>query len=162
MIRELSSRRSIRLKDFDYSCPNWYYVTICTHKRECIFGSIVGARRGSPAMKLNSYGKIIQKIWQSIPQHHNIILDTHQIMPNHMHGIIIINHTGEPRLAPTLGAIIGYFKSECTKEIRRTIHDPIFTLWQRNYYEHIIRDNQELTHIRQYISDNPKNWEDNQ
>ncbi len=162
MIRELSARRSIRLKDFDYSSPNWYYITICTHKRECLFGCIVGARRGSPIMKLNTYGIIIRNIWQSIPQHHKVILDTLQIMPDHLHGIIIVNQVGEPRLAPTLGSIIGYFKSECTKEIRHTIHDPFFILWQRNYYEHIIRDEQELSHIRQYIADNPKNWENDQ
>lgn len=105
MYRDLPSRHTIRIPGYDYSLSNWYYVTICTHKRSNIFSEIVdpvGARRGSPVMQNNLIGNIIEKIWHSIPQHHNISVDSFQIMPNHLHGIIIINHTGEPRLAPTL------------------------------------------------------------
>ena len=166
MFQDLPSRHTIRLHDYDYSDANWYYVTICTNKRVCIFGDIigptlVGARPASPAhVRLNDIGEIVLNIWKELPTHHNIKLDTFQIMPNHIHGIITINHTGEAGLAPTqtLGSIVGSFKSKCTKEIRISIKDPLLMIWQRNYYEHIIRDEGELRHIRQYIVDNPKNW----
>ncbi len=158
MYRDLPSRHTIRLSGYNYSSPNWYYITICTHERLCIFGNLVGARRGSPIMQLNQYGHIAQDLWESISQHHMVKLDIFQIMPNHVHGIIVINHTGEPRLAPTLGKLIGYFKSECTKQMRKLTGDQDFILWQRNYYEHIIRDEEELEHVRQYIADNPRNW----
>lgn len=159
MSHDLPHRVSIRLPRFDYSSSNWYYVTICTHERKCFFGDHVGARRGSPAyIKLNDYGKIVSKIWNSLPKHHNIKLDSFQIMPNHLHGIIIINLTGEPRLAPTLGMLMGYFKSECTKQMRKISNDSDLLIWQRNYYEHIIRDDGEIGHIRSYIGNNPINW----
>ena len=165
MSRNLPSRVSVRLSGFDYSSSNWYYVTICTHEREYLFGKIidsVGARPASPAytMELNNAGKIIQSTWELLPSHHNIKLDAFQIMPNHVHGVITINKTGEAGLAPTqtLGSIIGSFKSKCTKEIRISLNNPSMIVWQRNYYEHIIRDDGELTHIRKYIKDNPKNW----
>lgn len=114
----------------------------------------------------------------------NIKLDTFQIMPNHIHGIIVMpfvgatrgspcEHRGSPsnmprgtshqqggsRPAPTLGIIIGLFKSECTKQIRHHCNDPLFQLWQRNYYEHIIRNEQEYNHISRYIISNPANWD---
>lgn len=165
MSRDLPYRASVRLPGFDYSSSNWYYVTICSHERKSIFGNVivpVGARPASPAhtMKLNNLGKIIQSTWELLPSHHDIKLDAFQIMPNHLHGVIIINHTGEAGLAPTqtLGSIIGSFKSKCTKEIRISSNNPSMIFWQRNYYEHIIRDEGELTHIRKYITDNPKNW----
>ena len=83
-------------------------------------------------------------------------------MPDHIHFVIYIkNHTGEACLAPTntLGSIIGSFKSECTKKIRTTMNEPKFIVWQRNYYEHIIRDEEDLDRIRYYIKQNPENWE---
>jgi REP element-mobilizing transposase RayT len=168
-------RRSIRLPGFDYSSANWYYVTICTKQHEQLFGDvvdgdpvdgdIVGAGRDPPAptnkspyISLNNCGKIVMNVWNSLPQHHSVTLDAFQIMPNHMHGIIVINHTGGSRPAPTLATIIGMFKSQCTKNIRQIPGNQNKVVWQRNYYEHIIRDAGELTHVRQYIRDNPKNW----
>ena len=165
-------RKQIRLKNYDYSKPGLYYVTICTQNRECIFGDIVvGVGRDRPSlirpcyqpvsMILNQYGKIIKNIWESLPDHHSVELDAFQIMPNHVHFIIGIimgaSQTGRSRPTPTLGTIVGLFKSECTKRLRivgATRGSP----WQRNYYEHVIRNENELIKIREYIKNNPLSW----
>jgi len=136
-------------------------------------------------MELNEYGLIVQNVWKSLPNHHSVKLDAFQIMPNHVHFIICMtcpsrwNDTcgtwddgmgddagvgmGEARLAPTtiisttkLGTIIGSFKSEITKQIHKMGYKN--DVWQRNYYERIIRNEEEYQHTRYYIKTNPKNW----
>lgn len=125
-----------------------------------MFGN-VGVGRDRPEMILNKIGKIVKMVWESLPKHHPVELDQFQIMPNHVHMIIVI--TGASRRAPTgynptLGFIIGLFKSECTKQIRIMINNPQFNVWQRNFYEHIIRNDSELNEIREYIKTNPDMW----
>lgn len=154
-------RHSIRLKNYDYSQSGLYFTTICTQNRLCIFGDIVGARRDAPIhpthMELNEMGKIVANMWESLPKHHPVELDAFQIMPNHVHFIIQIVDSGGSRPAPTtLGTIIGLFKSECTKQIH--IGSPKIDVWQRNYYEHIIRTENDLNKIREYINNNPSMW----
>lgn len=167
------NRQSIRLKNHDYSSSGYYFVTICTNNRECLFGNIVGATRGSPAsMKLNDIGKIVTSVWQTLPDHHSVKLDAFQIMPNHIH--FIVNMTGKSgnghaygrgNPAPTLGQIIAYFKYESTKQINQYSvragvipPDTIEKIFQRNYYEHIIRTEYDLDKIREYIETNPQMW----
>jgi len=168
-------RRSIRLRGHDYSGNGWYFVTICTHNRENLLGDIVGATRGSPPhMELNANGSIVDSIWKSLPNHHPVILDAFQIMPNHIHFIVKLMGglsggllKGESRLAPTtvmtmLGMVVGFLKSESTKQIKRVwstrgLHT-IKTIWQRNYYEHVIRDKNEYQAIDRYIQGNVINW----
>jgi putative transposase len=126
-------------------------------------------------MKLNRYGSIVENVWRSLPKHHNVKLDQFQIMPNHIHFIIIIRSTthqshiesGASRRAPTtiktkptLGMIVGFLKSESIKQIRALAKNPNFIIWQRNYYERIIRDENEYNHIRYYFKTNPQNWEE--
>ncbi len=156
-------RKQIRLKGYDYSQSGWYFVTICTKNRECIFGDIVNEH-----MILNKMGNIIDSVWQSLPNHHNVNLDTFQIMPNHVHFILRIpSGRGIARNAPTfrnvtagsLPCIIRSFKSEITKQIHRLTGNINQIIFQRNYYEHIIRAEIKLYRIRKYIIDNPKNWE---
>jgi len=163
------------LKGFDYSQGGYYFVTVCVQNRKEIFGKIVGARRDSPnenKIILNNNGKIIESIWKTLPKHHNVLLDEFCIMSDHVHFILIIKNNiknitidnmGESRLAPTkytntLGFIIGMFKTECTKQINILNKTPGVQLFQRNYYEHIIRNEKEYLSIKQYINDNPKNW----
>jgi len=165
-IKQMNSfpkRKSIRLKHHDYSSAGWYYVTICTKNQECAFGHItapvvvVGATRGSPAMMPNQYGAIVENVWKSLPDHHPVELDAFQLMPNHVHFIIVL--TGGSRPTPTeLGTIVGLFKSECTKQIRRVSGNPHFIVWQRNYYENIIRTEEDLNKIKKYIRNNPQTW----
>ena len=171
-------RKSIRLQGYDYSQGGAYFVTIITHQRDCLFGEIVNEE-----MKLNDFGKIADEYWSAIPQHFPFVeLGAYVIMPNHVHGIIVINDTHKnnllppivgarhaspllqkqlpPRGAPprSLGTIMGSFKSAVTKRIGRKLNAT--GIWQRNYYEHIIRDEQDLKNKTDYIDANPMLWND--
>lgn len=157
-MNNLPERKSLRLNGYDYASDGWYFITICTKNRKCLFGRVdVGAPREAPVVDLNQYGRVVDNLWQTVPDHHPVRLDDYVIMPNHLHGILIL--TGGPRPAPTLGNIIGLFKSECTKTIRKEKQDSDFSVWQRNYYDRIIRNSNELFRIRKYINQNPVKWE---
>ncbi len=157
-------RRSIRLQGYDYSSEGAYFVTICVKDRENLFGGIAAGE-----LWLNKFGGAVVNSWQWLEERYSYVrLDEWVLMPNHLHGIIVIDPPcrGDSRIAPTtpivrkhLGRLIGAFKTISTKEInqmRGTTEQPI---WQRNYYERIIRNEAELNRIRQYIYDNPANWE---
>lgn len=167
----IKRRKQIRLKKYDYSNAGWYFVTICIQNRECLLGNIVGVGRDRPiSMILNQRGKIIENVFKSLSDHHPVQLDAFQIMPNHFHFIIHIinkgasrrNVEGASRRAPTetLGFIVGMFKTECTSQINKLQHTPGQKIFQRNYYEHIIRNEYDLNRIRQYIWDNLINWDE--
>jgi REP element-mobilizing transposase RayT len=170
-------RRSIRLKGYDYTQPGAYFITVVTHDRQCLFGEIVDGE-----MRLNEFGEIVRAEWfQTAVVRPYVVLhpDEFVVMPNHAHGIIWIVDVGAtrrvapppPRVAPpsvaihprgpipgSVGAIIGQFKSITTKRInalRNLVGQPV---WQRNYYERIIRDERALNAIRRYILNNPANW----
>ncbi|MCL6098125.1 MAG: transposase [Bacteroidetes bacterium] len=168
---ESFGRRSIRLKEYDYAQPGWYYVTICTHNMIQSLGDVKNGK-----VVLTNAGKIVDEEWNKTKLvRANVDLDYYVIMPNHIHGIIIIDHSvaairgiaqnntgANQRFAPTLrsnslGSIIGQFKSTVTKRIRKS-GMPDFK-WQHNYYEHIIRNEKELYQIRKYIQLNPLKWE---
>ncbi len=152
-------RHSIRLPQYDYAQAGAYFITIVTHQRELLFDD--------PVLR-----KIIETFWQRIPQHMSEVeLDTSVVMPNHFHGILwLINSDpdastrsavslSQPHLLPgSLGAIIGNFKAITTRRVNQVRKTPGQLVWQRNYYEHIIRHDKELNAIRQYILDNPGNW----
>ena len=170
-------RRSIRINGYDYPSDGWYFVTICVLDKRCVFGKIEKNN-----MVLNQIGKIIDYRWMYLPIHFkNIELDTHQIMPNHFHGIIHIvgaKHPAEkyakkcksvdmdasPLPMPcgtnsgSLGAIIPKFKSVTTRKINKIKKSAGSHLWQRNYWEHIIRNEIDLNRIRAYIIANPLKW----
>jgi REP-associated tyrosine transposase len=160
-------RRSIRLKEYDYSNPNWYYITICTHNKNCILGEINNSK-----MMLNEYGKIVEEKWREISKHFvNVSLDYFVVMPNHLHGIIIIESRDKACPVPTgkrefgkpitgsLPVIIGSFKSTATKRINEIRKKKFPVIWQRNYYEYIIRNEVDLFNTRKYIEQNPLRWE---
>ncbi len=162
------NRRSIRLRGYDYSQPGSYLVTICTQNRSCLFGEI-----NEGLMRISHLGSVVAYCLEEIPVHFpNCSLDFHTIMPNHFHGIFTLE--GSPSVRPvgaglsrpyvfkprTLGHIIGYFKYQSTKnDVRRTPGAPV---WQRNYYEHIIRNEDDLNEIREYIETNPAKWLDDE
>ncbi|MCZ7542020.1 MAG: transposase [Anaerolineae bacterium] len=161
-------RRSIRLQGYDYAQEGAYFVTICTHHRTCLFGEVVDS-----AMQLSGFGEIVQDCWFDIPAHFPYVeLDAFVVMPNHVHGVIVIvdeEGRGKVCTAPTSGfgrsvagslsAIVGSFKSAVTKQINEIRKTPRMTIWQRGYYDHVIRDEEDLNRIRQYIVDNPAHWE---
>jgi len=162
---EKHHRRSVRLPKYDYSQPGGYFVTIVTKDRACLFGKIVDGK-----MVLNEYGLIAKTVWNDLPNHYNITLDEYVIMPNHIHGIIIINdivgaiHESPLRMdikqrrKMMLPKIIGRFKTSSSKKINVLRKTPGQHLWQRNYWEHVIRNENELNRIREYIINNPLQW----
>lgn len=168
-------RESIRLKEYDYSKPGGYFITIVTKNRVCLFGNVVDGE-----MLLNEAGKTVNECWRAIPEHFpQVTLDGFIVMPNHIHGIIIIDemhnvrdHVGVQNLEPlhydkqnkyqniipkSIGSIVRGFKIGVTKWFR--INTTIYNVWQRNYYEHIIRNRDDLHEIREYIANNPLKWE---
>ncbi|HZX13311.1 MAG TPA: transposase [Thermodesulfobacteriota bacterium] len=156
-------RRSIRLKGYDYTQVGAYFVTICTQHRECLFGEVVDGE-----MQVNEFGQSVADCWQWLGnQYPYIVIDEWVVMPNHLHGIIVIMEDqcrGGSRTAPTeikrkpLGQLIGAFKTVSTKRINEMRSTPVAFVWQRNYYEHIVRDEETFNLIRQYVADNPLNW----
>jgi putative transposase len=160
-------RRSIRLKGYDYSQAGAYFITLCTQDRACLFGRVVNGE-----MRLNDAGRMVLAEWNRLPERFpQVVLDAFVVMPNHVHGILVITDPAPTvgatvgattRVAPTtVGNIIGAFKSRVTVEYIRGVKTsgwPPFRgrLWQRNYYEHIIRNERALNAIRQYIMENPR------
>ena len=154
-------RRSIRLPHYDYVQPGAYFVTICTKNRVCLLGDIVDEK-----IRLSDQGTITLRCWTEIAQHFSgVETDAFVVMPNHVHGILTINphsvgaETMGARTAPLLGRMVAYFKYQSTTCINELCKRPAVPVWQRNYYEHVIRNEEELNSIRQYIIDNPKQWE---
>jgi putative transposase len=161
-------RRSIRLKDYDYSQAGLYCITICIQDKECRFGQIT-----EDEMFLNELGIIAYNEWLKLPERFiNCELDVFQIMPNHMHGIIILNDIvgagftpAHDSRIPIIGDIVGAYKSLVSKaclEIYRTKNEIMGKLWQRNYHEHVIRNEQAYQKIADYIIHNPMKWIDDQ
>ena len=151
-----SRRRPLRLSDFDYSQPGPYFVTICIKERACILGTIADS-----VMVLTELGDVVTSCWHELPCHYPAIsLDAFVAMPNHFHGIIFVG-AGSPRPSsgPTLSNIVGYFKYQSTKRMNELRNSPGASLWQRNFFEHVIRDDHSLNRIREYIFTNPERWE---
>jgi putative transposase len=180
---ERHHRRSIRLKGHDYTQPGAYFVTICTRERECLFGHVVNGE-----MRLNDAGEIAQRGWEDIPRHFPLVeLDAFVIMPNHVHGVIVIQGRGEasainlrvsktpskPDASPlrqhpngtqpgSLSAFVQNFKSISTRRMNAARGSPGTPIWQRGYYEHVIRNEDELKAIREYILGNPARWDEDE
>jgi putative transposase len=162
----MRQRKSIRLKEYDYSQPGEYFITICTHDHEYLFGEIVKGE-----MQLNEIGKIAEEEWlKTAIIRPDVELDAYVIMPNHIHGIIIINDKSPISIVGThsraslrrkprsLGSIIAGFKSAATKRINEMRHTPSFPVWQSRFYDRIIRSEKELNNVRDYIRNNPIQW----
>jgi REP element-mobilizing transposase RayT len=163
------ARRSIRLRDYDYTQPGAYFVTLCTYQRECLLGDVVNGE-----IVLNGAGEIVRHTLAELPQRlPGIEVQMHVIMPNHLHGIILVGaqfiapipqtntvgisgKSGVMNHAPTLGNVVRAFKAISTRRIR-TGSNSTFA-WQRNYYEHVLRDEEALTRAREYIALNPLRW----
>jgi putative transposase len=169
--RPTHRRRSIRLRDFDYAQTGAYFVTICAHERVCLFGELVDNE-----VQLNDAGKVVKACWLAVSTHFlDVDLDAFVVMPNHLHGIVVITDrvVGAKNVSPlrdnvdtrrrpiqspskTIGSIVRGFKIGVTKWFRENEHGG--KVWQRNYYEHVIRNGESLSRIRQYIHENPTRW----
>ena len=163
------SRRNLRLDGYDYRLNGAYFVTVCAHQMSCIFGNVVNG-----TMIPNAWGRIAQDEWRRTETvRSNIDLDLFVVMPNHMHGILLIADDLDQRGAAaqlqvrrdgnapgSLGQIIGHFKSIVTKRIRRASGSNDLKIWQRNYHDRIIRNEKALHEVRNYILANPGRWEE--
>ncbi len=188
--KDLHHRKSIRLRGYDYSQPGAYFITICTHQRQQLFGAIVDG-----AMILNAAGMLADSMWRELAEHYpSVALGDHIVMPNHLHGIV---HVGAPLAAPhyglayscdialrnytathnavnrmndateqgaassvpTLGKILRRYKSISATAINRHLNRQSLPMWQRNYYEHIIRNESAYQNISEYIRNNPQQWQ---
>ena len=163
---EKHHRKSIRLKGFDYSRSAFYFVTICVQNRECLFGNIppkIEGGNSTDLMRLNDAGKMVMTEWVALPSRFpTVILDEFIVMPNHFHGIIYLLSDSE--FNPTLSQIVGAFKSIVTHNyiigVKTQDWKPFHKrLWQRNYYERIVRDDAALQKIQRYIQNNPVTWQ---
>lgn len=184
---KIHHRRSIRLRGYDYSQNGAYFITICVQDRKPLFGQIVNGE-----MQLNPFGVIARDEWlKTSEMRKNIEMDEFVIMPNHIHGIIVIDdfdsaRTGTLQRAPTSAAraptentpateqfgkptsntiptIIRGYKGAVTKQINTLqinagVYNMPERIWQKNYYEHVIRNEASLNKIREYIMSNPRNW----
>jgi putative transposase len=165
-------RRSVRLKGYDYTQPGVYYITICTNRRQCIFGDVIDGQ-----MRLNFLGYLAHICWLDIPNHFSRFqLDTFVIMPDHVHGLLaIVNNTPlktkhglvptpEQLGQPVRGSIptaIRSYKGAVTRFIHKLCETPEVPVWQDGFHESIIRDEKTLNCKREYIINNPQRWGDN-
>jgi REP element-mobilizing transposase RayT len=171
--RSIQTRRhSIRLKGYDYAQEGAYFITIVTQTRACSFGEIMDR-----VPQLNDAGRMIRSVWVDMAAHYpGVEIDAFVVMPNHIHGIVFLvgagpracpNDAGQPQgVAPTMPVpdIIHRFKTLTTKRYADGVKQAAWTpfagrLWQRNYYEHVIRDEESLNRIREYILHNPAQWD---
>jgi len=167
---DIHHRRSVRLAGYDYSQCGAYFVTICTDNKKRLFGNIMDGKA-----QLNEIGVMVKHAWEWLPQQYQYVsIDEFVIMPNHFHGILIINDVlnnsqravreqstravREPPLHKPVGRLIGVFKTVTTKRFNETRHSVGEKIWQRNYYEHIIRNEDDYMRIFWYIQTNPSNW----
>ena len=163
-------RRSIRLPGYDYRQAGIYFVTLCTHQKAALFGSICGDE-----MHCNKLGIVVEEEWRRMAKiRKNVQLDLHVVMPNHLHGLIVVQDdfdelscgclpskegkTSRTLQAGSLGAIIGQFKVAVTRRARSVLLTSEQKIWQRNYHEHVVRSEESLHEIRRYVIENPARW----
>ena len=166
---EIHRRRSIRLDGYDYSSAGAYFISIVAQGRLCLFGNVVDG-----VMRLNDGGKMVRHFWDGLPDRFPLIaLDEFVVMPNHVHGVIFIRQPAPTTVATAgstagvasrLGDVVRVFKSVTTVEYGKGVRGMGWQrfekrLWQRNYYERVVRNESELGAIREYIANNVKNWE---
>jgi REP element-mobilizing transposase RayT len=161
---EQHRRRSFRLSGYDYAQDGIYFVTICVRDRACALGSV---RDGE--MHLNEQGRLVARCWSALPDHFpTVLLDTFVIMPNHLHGLLcltgpvsVISENQDTALRPTLAVVVGSIKSAASRAINAHCGTS-GTVWQRGYYEHIVRSGRSMDRLRRYISENPARWAQDQ
>jgi len=160
----------MRLEGYGYSQPGAYFITLVTQHRECLFGEVVGGE-----MRMNQFGKIVERAWIDLPFHYpHIILEAFVIMPNHMHGIMDIKVgdddycRGGSEILPYkikrygLSEIVRALKSFSARRINQIRSMKGATVWQRSFYDHIIRDEQDHRNIWEYIQINPQKWQEDE
>jgi REP element-mobilizing transposase RayT len=145
----LPARKRLRLREFDYRQPGMYFVTICSTERRCWFGEVVDG-----IAVLSKMGELVQGAWCRMTERYTgIAVDDFVIMPNHLHGLIGLKTGTDP-----LSSIVGAFKSVSVQMARDAGLLRGRTLWQRGFHDHVVRDDADLSRIREYIQNNPLKW----
>jgi putative transposase len=163
-------RKILRLRDYDYSQNGAYFITVCVHHRQFLFGHFKEGK-----LHINKFGRIVQECWSELPSHYpDIQLDNFIVMPNHIHGIVIFDSNARAGLRPaptahgtrpncktekSLFEIVGSFKAFSSRLINRARKMPGASVWQRGYYEHVIRNESDLEETIYYINSNPDKWQ---
>ncbi|MDH3944457.1 MAG: transposase [Anaerolineae bacterium] len=165
----IHNRRTIRLPHYDYGQAGAYFITVCVKDRICKLGEVVGED-----VALSAEGKIVQSVWDELPEHYSHVeLDEFVVMPNHVHGIVWIKEREEANVGArhasplrrprgfksgSLGSTVASFKSAATRKINQLHKTTGTPFWQRGYYEHIIRNDEDLQQHRKHIQENPLKW----
>lgn len=152
---DLNVRKTIRLKNYNYSKAGYYFITICIQDMKCILCSDEQFSQENKMFKLSAVGSLINDVIRNIPEYyHNVEIDKYVIMPNHLHMILVIHtdENGRTVFAPTVARIVKQIKGYVTKQIG-------YSIWQKSYYDHIIRKESSYQEIWQYIDNNPLKWE---
>jgi putative transposase len=165
--RKIFHRRSVRLRGYDYSQPGAYFITVCAHDRLSLFGHIRELN-----MHLTELGVIVREEWLRTPAlRPGVQLDEFGVMPNHFHGILMLDDNYECRscvhsspafgkpVSGSVSVIVGAFKGAATARTRSLCGDPKLTIWQPGFYEHVIENEKDLERIREYILENPQRWQ---
>ncbi len=149
----------MRHEGYDYSCEGAYFITMCAYKRLQLFGKIIKEK-----MELNATGNLVNQCWLELPQlYPTVHIDEYIVMPNHFHAIVFLVGAGssgpqDGTPSPSIGTIIARFKYLATTRINDLHKSDVVKRWQRNYYEHVIRNENELLRAREYIQNNPLKW----
>ena len=157
MLRDRPYRRPLRLRDYDYAREGRYFVTIVAANRDAIFGTVIDG-----AMRLSDEGICVADVWANLPRHYaHVALDAFIVMPNHVHGIVVLGQAQTPdaKRSP-LSEVVRGFKTYTARRVNGIRGIASAPVWQRNYYERIIRNERELQSVRRYIAENPLHWDD--
>ena len=165
MENALPNRKPLRLGNYDYNTPGAYFITFCTHNRKNLLGRIVGAIHESPQSQLTAIGMIVDRIIKGMPPHLFATIDRYVIMPNHVHLIVMIDETDLQRAIresplqrrSIISKVVGCIKMNASKAIHK--HSPNIPIWQRGFYDHVIRNRADYEMIAKYIDETPLRWE---
>ncbi|MBI1817409.1 MAG: transposase [Deltaproteobacteria bacterium] len=168
------ARRPLRLRDYDYASADYYFLTVCTYKRECLLGQVADGR-----MQVSAEGAAVTQTWLGLPgRFPAVVHDAFVVMPNHVHGVLVLRPTdvapdsaapgaassaptssdlAPPHRPPTLGAVVRAFKSISAIRVNQLLARS-GAVWQRGFYDHVVRDEPSLLRIKEYIATNPLRW----
>ena len=163
--KRVPDRKPLRMAHYDYNTPGAYFLTFCTHNRKHFLSSVVGAIHESPEIQLTDCGRAVEETIQNLPDHLCVSVDRFVIMPNHIHLIAVITQEDALRAIresplqsrTILSNLIGYIKMNASKAIRQWYGD--LPVWQRGYYDHVIRNREDYVALAEYIQTNPLRWE---
>lgn len=161
MDKMLRKRKHPRLKEYDYSTEGAYFITVCSFRRRCVFSCVVGRGLAPAEVSLKEFGKIAEEQLLGLKERFSSVrIENYVIMPNHIHAIIRIIETAGASPRPTLTDIVCAFKSLTVLECKKIMN--IEKLFQDSFYEHVIRNENDLSEINDYINNNPERWEDDE